>query len=104
MTGPYESRLHRRRSPAASDAPPQRFHPPRGHYLTMANIRGPWRPSGAVAGAGLFAIVWTTYRGSFWAALHDFEPSAQLRLIEECQRLDRIAGFECAWPDGRFEG
>jgi len=22
----------------------------------------------------------------------------------EGRRLDRIAGFECAWPDGRFEG
>jgi len=60
-----------------------------------------WRPSGAVAGGGVFAIVWETYRGSFWAALHDFEPSAQLRLIEDCRHLDRMAGFEGAWPDGR---
>ena len=78
---------------AAPDAPPRRFTPFRGQSLTLAHVRGPWRPSGAVDGLGVFAIVWETYRGSFWAALHDFEPAAQLRLIEACRRMDHMAGF-----------
>lgn len=79
----------------------RRFSPPRGQTLTMSNIRGPWRPSGSVAGAGMFAVVWSTHVGAFWAPLHDFAPSDQLRLIEACRHLDRQSGFEGAWPGGR---
>lgn len=59
--------------------------------LTFDNIQGPWRPSGTVAGIGVFAVVWTTARHEFWAPLHDFEPADQLRLIEACKRLDQAA-------------
>lgn len=54
----------------------------------MSSIRGPWRPSGTVQGCGLFAVIWSTYSADFWAPLHDFEPSTQLRLIELCRHLD----------------
>lgn len=80
---------------------PRRFRPRAGHPLTLDNIRGPWRPSGTVAGASVFAVVWTTRRGDFWAALHDFQPADQLRLVEACRNLDREAGFPGAWPCGR---
>lgn len=66
----------------------RRFRPRAGRLLTMANIRGPWRPSGTVAGSGLFAVVWSTCAGSYWAALHDFTPADQLRLIEAGRSLD----------------
>lgn len=69
-------------------APPRRFRPRSGHLLTLANIRGPWRPSGSVGGAGMFAVAWSTCAGEFWAPLHDFAPADQLRLIEMCRRLD----------------
>lgn len=69
----------------------RRFHPPRGQLLTMANIRGPWRPSGAVQACGVFAVVWSTWAGDFWAPLHDFMPADQLRLIEACRQLDHDA-------------
>jgi len=70
------------------DAAPRRFRPHAGRLLTMANIRGPWRPSGTVAGAGIWAVVWEARSGTFWAALADFSPADQLRLIEACRRLD----------------
>jgi hypothetical protein len=82
-------------------APPRRLLPPRGRSLTLANIRGPWRPSGAVDGCGVFAVLWSTASGQFWAPLHDFAPADQLRLIEDCRQLDRIAGYQGAWPHGR---
>lgn len=67
---------------------PRRFHPRRGRVLTLACIHGPWRPSGAVAAAGVFAVCWTNYSGSWWAALHDFDVPSQLRLIEACRAND----------------
>jgi hypothetical protein len=69
-------------------APPRRFSPKPGQRLTMGAIRGPWRPSGAVAGVGVFAVVWEGRCSTFWAPLHDFEAVDQLRLIEACRRLD----------------
>ena len=68
---------------------PRRFLPRRGQALTLDVVRGPWRASGTVAGLGVFAVVWETRSGPYWAAVHDFEPSDQLRLIEACRRLDR---------------
>ena len=85
-------------------AAPRRFLPLRGQLLTLANVRGPWRPSGAVSGAGVFAVVWSTRAGDFWAPLHDFMPADQLRLVEACRWLDReAAGYPGVWPDGRSE-
>ncbi len=81
--------------------PPVRFWPVAGRQLSLANVRGPWRPSGAVAGAGLFAIVWSTRGGSFWAPLHDFELAAQQQLIAACRHEDQRAGYPGAWPQGR---
>jgi hypothetical protein len=72
----------------AADAPPKRFYPQPGRLLTVANIHGPWRPSGAVAGAGMGSVVWETSLGTFWAPVHSFTPADQLRLIEMCRRLD----------------
>lgn len=66
----------------------RRFRPRAGRLLTMANIRGPWRPSGTVAGVGTFAVIWSTWAGDFWAPLHDFAPADQLRLIEAGRSLD----------------
>lgn len=76
---------------AAQSGAPRRFLP-RSGLLTLAAIQGPWRPSGTVGGVGVFAIVWATPRGSWWAALHDFEPSAQRRLIDACRLMDQEAG------------
>ena len=76
-----------------TERPLRRFVPHRGQHLTIENVRGPWRPSGAVAGAGVFAVVWSTRRGDFWAPLHDFAPADQLRLIDACRWLDRSTGF-----------
>lgn len=71
------------------ERPPRRFYPAPGRRLTLACIRGPWRPSGTVAGMGAFAVVWATSSGaSFWAPLHDFEAIDALRLIEACRSLD----------------
>jgi hypothetical protein len=78
-----------------------RFHPLRGQLLTIANIRGPWRPSGAVNACGMFAVVWSTRGGEFWAPLHDFALADQLRLIEACRHVDDHAGYPGAWPRGR---
>ena len=73
------------------DVGPVRFRPQRGMRLTLDCIRGPWRPSGTVAGAGVFAVIWSTSRSAFWAALHDFEPEAQSRLIAQCHAIDQDA-------------
>jgi hypothetical protein len=86
------NKLSRYRSdPLPPSAPPRRVYPSRGQPLTMACIRGPWRPSGAAAGAGVFSVVWSTRNGDFWAPLHDFNQLDQLRLIDECRRVDRMA-------------
>ena len=69
-------------------AAPRRFRPRAGTLLTLANIRGSWRPSGTTAGGGMFTVLWTAFTGSWWAPLHDFEPADQLRLIDECRRAD----------------
>lgn len=102
MSGSY---FDRRRQPSqqAPERPLRRFFPVRGGLLTLSQIRGPWRASGAVAGAGVFAVVWTTRGGEFWAPLHDFTPVDQAALIDACRRLDRQAGYPGAWPDGRCE-
>lgn len=89
--------------PPADGQPPRRFLTLRGQQLTLDNVRGPWRPSGAAGGAGVFAVVWSTRGGDWWAPLHDFAPADQLRLIEACRWLDRAAGYPGAWPDGRSE-
>ncbi len=82
--------------------PTRRFHPRHGQPLELHNIRGPWRPSASVDACGMFAVVWTTPSGDWWAPLHDFSPAAQLHLIEECRGLDHIANGRRAWPHGRF--
>lgn len=70
---------------------PRRWRPSRGQALTMDCIRGMWRPSGAVGGAGVFAVVWSTRSGDFWAAVHDFTVADQLRLIDDCRQIDHQA-------------
>jgi hypothetical protein len=76
----------------ADDRPLRRFWPERGTQLTLDVIRGPWRPTGAVAGVGVFAVRWETRAVSFWAPLHDFAPADQLRLIEACRWVDQTGG------------
>jgi hypothetical protein len=68
--------------------PPRRFRPPRGQLLTLGNIRGSWRASGAVDGNGFFSVTWSTRSGDWWAPLHDFTPADQLRLIEMGREQD----------------
>jgi hypothetical protein len=80
-----------------------RYLPRRGEHLTLADVRGPWRPSGTVQACGTFAIVWSARAGDFWAPLHDFAPADQLRLIAACRHLDRVAGYGGAWLDGRAD-
>lgn len=71
---------------------PRRFYPTPGRRLTLSSVRGPWRPSGTVAGVGVFAVIWTTPSGALlWAPLHDFEAIDALRLIEACRGLDQEA-------------
>lgn len=76
----------------------RRFLPRPGQLLTLANIRGEWRPSGGVACCGMFAVVWSTWAGDFWAPLHDFMAADQQQLIEACRQLDRDAS---AWARSR---
>lgn len=85
----------------ASDRPLRRFLAWDGRRLTIEQIRGPWRPSGSVAGAGVFAVVWETHSCTFWAPLHDFYPTDQLRLIEACRWLDQVAGHPAPGSDRR---
>lgn len=89
-----KSRMRSDMATSGLPRPPRRVYPQRGRLLGLSNIRGPWRPSGTVAGAGIFAVVWSTPGGDFWAALHDFEPSDQLRLVGACRWIDRIAGTD----------
>ena len=84
----------------STERPLRRFAAPRGMLLTLEHVRGPWRPSGAVAGAGVFAVVWSTRRGDFWAPLHDFAPADQLRLIEACRWLDQSSSRPGCRPEG----
>ena len=98
-TGPRlrgaSQRTNLQRSSAAqepAERPLRRFRTASGMKLTLAAIRGPWRPSGTVAGAGVFAVTWAVRTMNFWAPLHDFTTDTQLRLIEECAWLDRVAG------------
>lgn len=72
---------------------PRRFRPKHGRLLTLEAIKGPWRPSGAVAGAGVFAVIWATERGSWWAPLHDFESSAMRNLVDQCRAVDQEANW-----------
>jgi hypothetical protein len=67
---------------------PRRVVPIRGQLLRMSVISGPWRPSGSIAGGGIFAVVWDGRSGPCWAALHDFSEADQRRLVEACRRLD----------------
>lgn len=66
----------------------------------MQNIRGSWRPSGSVAGACVFAVVWSTGYSQLWAPLHDFEPIDQLRLVEACRRMEAEQQHG-TWLEGR---
>lgn len=71
-----------------------------GNALTIRDIEGDWRPSGAVDGVGVFAVVWgTLYRGC-WAALHDFAAADQLTLIDQCRWLEHPHALVVK----RFEG
>jgi hypothetical protein len=72
-------------------AGPRRFYPRAGRRLSVHNVRGEWRPSGTAAGVGVFAVVWSTPSGAWWAPLHDFEPAAQLHFIAACAELDQEA-------------
>lgn len=83
------------------DGSPYRFWPKHGTFLTWGHIRGPWRPSGAVAGGGMFAVVWSTGHGDYWAPLHDFDPATREELISECAQGDREAGYPGSHPWGR---
>ena len=91
----------RRTSHEAGNQHTRRLMPMRGRLLTLANIGGDWRPSGTAGGVGVFCVVWSTYGGEFWAALHDFDQATRLRLLDECRQRDRDAGFPGAWPEGR---
>ena len=89
----------RRPHPAdASNASQQRIRPAAGTLLTLGCVRPPFRPVATAAGAGYFAVSWFTQAGMFWAAVHDFEPADQLRLIAGCRQADRpeVVG---AWHD-----
>lgn len=86
---------------ASQNRPLRRFFPARGGLLTLEQIRGPWRPSGTVAAAGVFCVLWSTRSGDFWAPLHDFEPASQLRLIEACRHLDQESGNRGSWWEAR---
>lgn len=54
----------------------------------MDCVRGFWRPSGTVASACVFAVVWSAGSGDFWAPLHDFDRESQRCLIEQCCEQD----------------
>lgn len=85
----------------SSDEGPKRFWPKQGTSLNRGHIRGRWRPSGSVAGCGMFAVAWSTGSGEFWAPLHDFDQVTRDDLIAECQAADHNAGYDGAWPRGR---
>lgn len=79
--------------------PPRRVYPPVGERLTLSVIRGLWWPSSYVDACCVFAVVWGTERGRFWAPLHDFAPADQRRMIEACRELDVFANG----PEGSRE-
>ena len=85
---------------AVGQVAPQRFVPFRGRPLTVGHIRGKWRPSGAVAGAGVFAVLWEAGGTTYWAPLHDFCVEDQLRLIAACKQLDQGPADVPAKPEG----
>jgi hypothetical protein len=91
--------MHRQRL----DAKARRFRLRAGQALTSDNVRDPWRPSGTVSSASIFAVMWTARSGVLWTALPDFEPADQLRVFDACRNLDRQAAFLGAWPRGRFD-
>lgn len=70
----------------------RRFVPNRPRPLTVHDIGGEWRPSGAVAGLGVFAVVWTIGNTDWWAPLHCFTPGDQLKLVQACEALDQERG------------
>jgi hypothetical protein len=86
--GPVVRALSFRRGDERVRPPARRFYPSRGQLLTLADVRGPWRPSGTAGGAGVFAVVWSTQNGDLWAPLHDFEANTVLLLIEACKDID----------------
>jgi len=49
----------------------------------------------------MFAVVWSTGGGDFWAPLHSFDRQTRDDLIDECLAADRDAGYPGAWPWGR---
>jgi hypothetical protein len=67
----------------------QRIRPPPGEFLKLAVIAGKWRSTSAIECVGVFAVCWKARRGYCYAALHDFEPVAQLKLIEQCREAER---------------
>jgi len=67
----------------------------------MECIRGTWIASGAVAGAGVFAVRWSTKYTDWWAAVHDFTRDDQLRLIDDCSVQDAFASNP-AYRTGRY--
>lgn len=72
--------------------PLRRFRPAPGQLLTVENIRGAWWPTGAVDACGFFAVRWAARHCDYWAALHDFHPADQLRLVENCRWQDEARG------------
>lgn len=92
---------HRLTLPSELEKPLRRAQLPRGNPLTMSDIRGEWHPSGSVAGAGVFAVVWSTRAAKVWAPLHDFTTGAQMQLIEACRQQDPATGSSLPWPKGR---
>jgi hypothetical protein len=77
--------------------PLRRVLPGPGCLLTMHQINGAWRPSGAVDGTCMFSVRWSEQQAECWAPLHDFTPDAQRQLIHACQHADRISGN---WREG----
>jgi hypothetical protein len=80
-----------------------RYRPRHGELLSFDVIRGAWRPSGSVAGAGVFAVVWEPRPGSgeFWAPLHDFDQQSQGRLIAAGSENDQEAARHKFAREGR---
>ncbi len=70
---------------------PRRLRPRPGQALTMADVRGIWRPSGVAGGVGVFAVVWSISSGDHRAAMHDFSAADELRLIDACRQSDHQA-------------
>jgi len=98
------NKYHRQGMPDAQPQRPlQRFRPPPGQRLTMECIRGQWIASGAVAGAGMFAVRWSTKYTDWWATVHDFTRDDQHRLIEACRLQDAYTGHPAYRTGGYSE-